>query len=47
MPGYWKKFGIAYGRGKQSIPIKNWQWFSILEQSTQSLIHKINNDAKN
>ena len=47
MPGYWKKFKIAYRRGKQSIPIKNWQWFSILEQSTQSLIYKINFDAKN
>jgi ubiquinone biosynthesis protein Coq4 len=47
MPEYWKKFRTAYCRGKQSIPIKNWQWFSILEQSTQSLIHKINNDAKN
>lgn len=47
MPEYWKKFRIAYRRGKQSIPIKNWQWFSILQESTQSLIHKINNDAKN
>ena len=47
MPEYWKKFRTAYRRGKKSIPIKNWQWFSILEQSTQSLIYKINNDAKN
>jgi ubiquinone biosynthesis protein Coq4 len=47
MPEYWKKFRIAYRRGKQSIPIKNWKWFSILEQSTQTLIYKINNDAKN
>jgi hypothetical protein len=47
MPEYWKKFRIAYKRGKQCIPIKNWQWFSILEQSTQSLIYKINFDAKN
>jgi ubiquinone biosynthesis protein Coq4 len=47
MPEYWAKFREAYRRGKRSIPIKNWQWFSILEQSTQSLIHKINTDAKN
>ena len=47
MPEYWTKFRMAYHRGKQSIQIKNWQWFSILEQSTQSLIHKINNHAKN
>lgn len=47
MPEYWKKFRIAYRRGRQSIPVKNWQWFSILEQSTRSLIYKINNHAKN
>ncbi|MEP7238320.1 MAG: hypothetical protein ABI685_10660 [Ferruginibacter sp.] len=47
MPEYWKKFRVAYRRGKNSIPIKNWLWFSILEQPTQSLIHKINNNAKN
>jgi ubiquinone biosynthesis protein Coq4 len=47
MPEYWKKFRMAYSRGKQSIPIKNWSWFSILQEPTHSLIHKINNDAKN
>lgn len=46
MPGYWKKFRIAYRRGKQSIPVKDWKWFCILEETTQSLIYKINNDAK-
>ena len=46
MPEYWKKFRIAYRRGRQSIPIKNWQWFSILQETTESLIHKINFDAK-
>ena len=46
MPEYWKKFRIAYLRGKNSIPIKNWQWFSILQQPTQSLILKINYHAK-
>ncbi len=47
MPEYWKKFRVAYHRGKQSTPIKNWQWFQILHQTTESLIYKINNDAKN
>jgi len=47
MPEYWKKFRVAYQRGRQSIPIKNWQWFSILEETTQSLIHKINGHEKN
>lgn len=47
MPEYWAKFRAAYRRGKRSLPIKNWPWFAILEQSTQSLIHKINNNAKN
>ena len=46
MPEYWKKFRVAYRRGRQSIPIKNWQWFSILQETTESLIHKINFDAK-
>jgi hypothetical protein len=47
MPEYWKKFRIAYRRGKKSIPIKNWSWFSILEETTHSLIYKINSHAKN
>jgi len=47
MPEYWKKFRLAYKRGRNSITIKDWSWFSILQQSTQSLIHKIDNDAKN
>jgi ubiquinone biosynthesis protein Coq4 len=47
MPEYWKKFSVAYRRGKKSIPIKNWSWFSILEETTHSLIHKINSHAKN
>jgi hypothetical protein len=46
MPEYWKKFSVAYRRGKKSIPIKNWSWFSILEETTHSLIHKINSHAK-
>jgi len=47
MPEYWKVFIQAYQRGKKSIPIKDWQWFSILQEPTQTLIHKINNHAKN
>lgn len=47
MPEYWQKFKMAYRRGKKSIAIKNWSWFSILHEPTQSLIHKINSDAKN
>ncbi len=47
MPEYWKKFSKAYRRGRSSTVIKNWCWFSILKEPTQSLIHKINNNAKN
>ncbi|MBL7701864.1 MAG: hypothetical protein JNM14_06410 [Ferruginibacter sp.] len=47
MPEYWIVFVKAYRRGKKSIPIKDWQWFSILQQPTQTLINKINNHAKN
>lgn len=47
MPEYWKKFRTAYKKGKKSIPIKNWLWFSILKEPTDLLIYKINNDAKN
>lgn len=47
MPEYWKEFRAAYRRGRQSIPIADWAWFSLLLQPTDSLIYKINNDAKN
>ena len=47
MPEYWSKFRIAYNRGRNSIAIKRWKWFSILQQPTQSLIHQINHHAKN
>jgi len=47
MPEYWKVFAKAYRRGKNSISIKDWPWFSIFQEPTQTLIHKINNDAKN
>ena len=44
MPEYWHKFKTAFKRGRNSSVIKN--WFSILQQPTQSLIVKINNDEK-
>lgn len=47
MPEYWKVFAKSYRRGKKSIPIKDWPWFSILQEPTQLLIQKINNHAKN
>lgn len=47
MPEYWKKFRVAYFRGKQSLVIKDWPWFSILHQQTTSLIQQINSHAKN
>jgi hypothetical protein len=47
MPEYWTVFAKAYRRGKKSIPIKDWQWFSILQEPTHILINKINTHAKN
>ena len=47
MPEYWSNFNKAYKRGRNSIAIKHWKWFSILQQPTQSLIHQINHHAKN
>jgi len=46
MPEYWKKFRIAFQRGRKCMPIDGWQWFSILQEPTQSLIYKINSDEK-
>lgn len=47
MPEYWTKFRNAFKRGKNSIAICNWPWFTILHEPTQILINKINHDAKN
>ena len=41
MPEYWSKFIKALKRGRQSNPIKNWQWFNILHLPTQTLINQI------
>ena len=46
MPEHWLKFRKAYYRGARCRPIACWQWTSLLHQSTESLIKKINeNDA--
>lgn len=42
MPEYWSNFKIAYRRGKQSIKIENWEWFSILQEPVNQLQEKIN-----
>lgn len=47
MPEYWRKFKQAYKRGYKSKPMQGWQWFALLHQPTQSLIHKINSYKKN
>lgn len=47
MPEYWPVFIKAYKRGRSSIEIEGWPWFSLLELSTQSLIQKINSHEKN
>lgn len=45
MPEHWSKFIQAYKRGKKSIAIADWKWFEILQESTTSLISKINSNA--
>lgn len=42
MPEYWNKFNHAYQRGSRCKPIVGWKWFTLLDQPTQLLIHKIN-----
>lgn len=42
MPEYWKSFIKAYRRGKKAIAISHWEWFEILDQTTQELKLKIN-----
>lgn len=45
MPEYWGMFLKAVKRGRKSASLKNWQWHSLLEISTQSLKEKINNSV--
>lgn len=47
MPEYWPVFIKAFQRGRKSIVIENWQWFSLLELPTQSLMQQINSHEKN
>lgn len=42
MPEYWGSFTRAYKRGRQSPVIKNWPWYQLLQQPTQTLIDQIN-----
>ena len=45
MPEYWAKFRKAYRRGRHTIPIKDWDWFSIVHDETPALRKKINKTA--
>ena len=42
MPEYWPLFITAFKRGRKSATLDNWQWHSLLEFSTASLIEKVN-----
>jgi len=42
MPEHWSKFRQAFGRGRQTIPIKDWQWFELLVEDTGGLRQQIN-----
>jgi hypothetical protein len=37
MPEHWKKFSIAYQRGKAANCIKHWNWLGMLKQRTATL----------
>ena len=41
MPEYWPLFFKAFKRGRRSAQIENWQWYSLLELPTASLIQLI------
>lgn len=47
MPEYLGSFRRAYQRGKKSISIKNWQWHTIVLESTRVLQNMINNNLNN
>jgi hypothetical protein len=42
MPEHWHSFKKSFRRGRQSIQIKNWNWFTILKEPTNCLQAKIN-----
>ena len=43
MPEYWSAFKKAYRRGKQSIPIENWEWFQLLYEPLELPVMKQQN----
>jgi ubiquinone biosynthesis protein Coq4 len=40
-PEYWKKMLQEYRKGKQAIAIHHWDWFELMQSSTQALRNKI------
>ncbi len=42
MPEYWKQFVKAYYRGSKAVSLKDWKWFSIINEQTYTLKDKIN-----
>lgn len=44
MPEYWPLFLKAFKRGRRSTAIENWQWHSLLELPTASLIRAVNHN---
>ena len=46
MPEYWRKFRKAYQRGAKCKPIERLAWFTLLDQPTQILIQKINENCE-
>lgn len=45
MPEHWSKFRKAFGRGRGTIPRKDWHWFELLVENTSSLRQQINSDS--
>lgn len=41
MPEYWKKFSVAYRRGKAANTISSWDWFDLIPQPVNLLKEKI------
>ena len=42
MPEHWSRFREAYNRGAKCKPVSNWQWLTLLDQPTASLIYQLN-----
>lgn len=41
MPEYWKKFRMAFQRGKRCAPISKWDWFGLLPVATVTLKQRL------